>query len=90
MPAIGKEIGRVATPLVREVVPRVVPPEVKETLPVGAMMPVTVAVKVSCWVGAALLAETTSAVFEANRDGAVGAGLVWLSSAVAPPLVQVR
>ena len=76
MPAVGNEIGRVATPLVREVVPRDVLPEVKETLPVGAMMPVTVAVKVRCWVGAALFAETASAILEGNRDGAVGAGLV--------------
>jgi hypothetical protein len=74
--SLENEIDRVATPFVREAAPRVVLPEVKETFPVGGMTPVTVAVKVSCWVGAAVLAETASAVFEGNMDGAVGAGLV--------------
>jgi hypothetical protein len=83
------EVDRVAVPLLMVAVPSGLVPLTKVTVPVG-LAPVTVAVKVSCWLGMALREETTSLMLDWMREGAAGAGLVWLSREVAPLLVKVR
>jgi hypothetical protein len=80
LPAVVKEKGSDAVPLARDAVPSVVLPEMKVTSPVG-FDPVTVAVKVSCWFGLALLVEMVRVVLEVTGVTATETGLeelVWL------------
>src|SRR6476660_361195 len=70
-------------------VPRVVEPERKVTLPVG-VIPVTVAVRVSCWLAPTLFAEAVSCVREGTGCAAEGAGLSWLSRDTALKFEYVR
>ena len=66
--------GRVATPLVRDAVPRVAVAEAKVTVPVG-LSPETVAVNVSWWFVPALADEMERVVLDATGAIASESGL---------------